>query len=137
MHTCIHTQRMCNSHTSPFLHPNCVNYNHIVLGEVSCLCQSLLNMLLANSSTFKLLPMAFRWLHHDLFCSEIDMNVSKEGSRDMKTYRERKCCWQGYKDCRWKKSVETSPTDNGDIFQLPGNCETTSKALVHTPSIQM
>lgn len=28
-------------------------------------------------------------LHHDLFCSEIDRNVSKEVSRDMKTYGER------------------------------------------------
>ncbi len=85
-------------HTTPYqsiLTSKLCKLHHIVLGEVSFLCQSLLTMLLANSSTLKMLHLDFRWLHHDLFCSEVDMNVSKEGSRDMNTYREESAFGKG------------------------------------------
>lgn len=41
-------------------------------------------------------------------------------------------------DVDGEKSVETSPTDNGDIFQLPPGTVKPHQMLVHhTPTIQM
>lgn len=119
VHTHFKNRECAIVYTTPLLvhsYIQIVQITTILCKEWGCEVSGLLTMLLANTSTVQKLHLAFSWLHHDLFCSEIDMNVSKEGSRDMKTYGERKCCWQVYKDCRWKKSVDTSPTDNGDIF---------------------
>lgn len=96
--------------------------------------QCLLTMLLANTSTVQKLHLASSQLYHDLFCSARDRNVFKEGSIDMQTYAESRCT----SDVDGEKSVETSPTDNGDIFQLPPGTVKPHQMLVHhTPTIQM
>lgn len=110
VHSCIHTSvdGVCE-----------VTHACGQLSELQCL----LTRLLENTSTVQQLLLAFIRLHCDFFCSERGRNVYKEGSRECIPMEREHVVFRPIS--RWKRSVETSPTDKGDReFQLPpGNHE--------------